>query len=246
MIRSPLAHEFVLSPNIGPRRSRIYPDMLILHYTGMVSAAAACAWLCDQASQVSSHYLVDEAGRIIQGVGEDMRAWHAGLSCWQGDADINSRSIGIEIQNPGHALGYRDFPELQMQAVIALCRDIVTRHRIAARHVLAHADVAPDRKIDPGEKFDWRRLHEAGVGHWVAPAPDAESESIKPGDVGAHVLRLQRLLAAYGYGIALNSIYNRQTESVVSAFQRHFRPSLVSGVADNATVATLENLLETL
>jgi N-acetylmuramoyl-L-alanine amidase len=246
VIRSPLAREFVLSPNLGSRRGRVRPDMVILHYTATLSAAAARAWLCDQASQVSSHYLVDETGRITQMVGEDMRAWHAGASSWRGDADINSRSIGIEIQNPGHHLGYDDFPEAQMQAVTALCRDINSRHHIEPRHVLAHSDVAPGRKIDPGEKFDWRRLYQSGIGHWVQPSPATDGNSLRPGDQGEVVLRLQRMLADYGYGIALSGSYDRRTETVVGAFQRHFRPALLDGVADASTMATLETLLNSL
>ncbi|HUR44072.1 MAG TPA: N-acetylmuramoyl-L-alanine amidase, partial [Aestuariivirga sp.] len=154
-MRSPLAAAFRASPNIESRKGGRKPDMIVLHYTGMESAEAACNWLCNSGSGVSCHYLVGEDGGIVQMVSEDMRAWHAGVSSWRGERDINTRSIGIEIQNPGHTAGYPDFPEDQMEAVIALCRDIGKRHDIRPRNIVAHSDVAPGRKIDPGEKFDW-------------------------------------------------------------------------------------------
>jgi len=156
--------------NAEPRRNNRAVDMIVLHYTGMDSAAAACDLLCAAEGKVSCHYLVDEDGAITAMVDEAHRAWHAGASFWKGETDTNSRSIGIEIQNPGHNLGYRDFPEAQMVAVIALCRDILSRHAIPQFHVLAHSDVAPGRKIDPGERFGWARLHAEGIGHWVPPA----------------------------------------------------------------------------
>jgi len=246
VIRSGLAHRFVLAPNIEPRRGGMRPDLLVLHYTGMESAARACAWLCTEESRVSCHYLVDEAGMITQMVGEEMRAWHAGVSSWEGDSDINSRSVGVEIHNPGHTLGYPEFPDPQMEAVIALCRDIVARHGITARHVLAHSDVAPARKIDPGEKFGWQRLYRAGVGHWVPPVPPDGDSLLKPGDRGPAVEALQGLLALYGYGVPISGEFDRLTRQVVSAFQRHFRPVLVDGVADRSTVDTLHRLIAAL
>jgi N-acetylmuramoyl-L-alanine amidase len=143
------------SPNHDERKLGV--DLLLLHYTGMKTAADARARLIDPAAKVSSHYLVDEDGGIAQLVPEARRAWHAGLSSWKSVTDINSCSVGIEIVNPGHEFGYRDFPEAQIEAVIALCRDIVARHSIPARRVLAHSDVAPARKEDPGERFPCER-----------------------------------------------------------------------------------------
>ena len=241
MIRSRLAQEFVLAPNVEPRRNGRSVDMLVLHYTGMTSAAAARDLLCSAASGVSCHYLVDETGLIIQMVGEEMRAWHAGVSQWQGATDINSRSIGIEIHNPGHTGGYRDFPAAQMQSVIALCQDIVSRHDIAPRLVLAHSDVAPGRKIDPGERFNWRALHAAGIGHWVEPcgsdvAPLSSNE----------LAELQGLLKDYGYGLDVTGICNTQTAKVLDAFQRHFRPAKVDGVPDRSCLVTARTLAATL
>ncbi len=241
MIRSRLAHEFVLAPNVEPRRNGRQPDMLLLHYTGMASAAAARDVLCSAQSGVSCHYLVDEAGLITQMMGEEMRAWHAGASLWQGEPDTNSRSIGIEIQNPGHNIGYRDFPLQQMQAVAALCRDILSRHDIAPRMVLAHSDVAPGRKIDPGERFDWSWLHIQGVGHWVEPsAPDANAISAD------EMAELQQLLQAYGYGIAVTGSHDEPTRKVLDAFQRHFRPNKVDGQADRCCLVTARRLAASL
>lgn len=243
MIGSALAATHLPSPNIEPRRTGGGPDMLILHYTGMDDAGMACRWLCDPVSKVSCHYLVDEHGGIVQMVDENMRAWHAGISSWKGEDDINSRSIGIEIHNPGHAAGYPDFPEAQMLAVIALCKDIVARHHIHPARVLAHSDVAPARKIDPGEKFDWARLHAEGIGHWVKPEPIDGGPFLQAGDQGQAVEALQGMLALYGYETEINGLYDGATEVAVRAFQRHFRPERVDGIADSSTVITLHRLL---
>ncbi|TIT52521.1 MAG: N-acetylmuramoyl-L-alanine amidase, partial [Mesorhizobium sp.] len=205
--------------------------------------AGAEAWLCDPASEVSSHYLVHEDGRIVQMVRESDRAWHAGKSSWFGRSDINSCSVGIEIVNPGHSLGYRNFPKQQIDAVIGLCNGIVQRHSIPAQRVLAHSDVAPGRKTDPGEKFPWKALFEAGVGHLVEAAPVRRGAVLKTGDASAEVEALQSMLALYGYGVEMSGAFDRQTEIVVEAFQRHFRQRKVDGVADGSTIRTLERLL---
>jgi N-acetylmuramoyl-L-alanine amidase len=244
--RTRLSHDWRPSPGTGERRDGKRPDILVLHYTGMASAEAACRRLCDPASGVSCHYLVDEHGGIVQMVEEDMRAWHAGQSFWRGETDINSRSIGIEIHNRGHEADYPDFPEAQMAAVIALCRDILGRHAIAPERVLAHSDIAPRRKLDPGEKFDWRRLHDAGIGHWVAPEPVGEDTGLGQGDEGNAVLALQRDLAAYGYDAPQSGTFDAATAATVTAFQRHFRPARVDGRADRSTCVTLGRLLQSL
>ncbi|RAZ88146.1 N-acetylmuramoyl-L-alanine amidase [Mesorhizobium hawassense] len=235
--------EVRVSPNFGPRRETLRPDMIVLHYTGMATGESAEAWLCDPASEVSSHYLVHEDGRIIQMVRESDRAWHAGKSSWFGRTDINSCSVGIEIVNPGHSLGYQAFPRRQIGAVIDLCAGIVGRYSIPAARVLAHSDVAPGRKVDPGEKFPWRTLFVAGVGHLVPAAPIRPGATLKAGDTGPDVEALQSMLALYGYGVEISGNYDRQTEIVVAAFQRHFRRRLVDGVADNSTIRTLQRLL---
>ncbi|MER9405683.1 N-acetylmuramoyl-L-alanine amidase [Mesorhizobium caraganae] len=238
--------EVRVSPNFGPRREMLRPDMIVLHYTGMATGAAAEAWLCDPASEVSSHYLVHEDGRIVQMVRESDRAWHAGASSWFGRADINSCSVGIEIVNPGHTLGYSAFPKRQIEAVIGLCKGIIGRYSVAAQRVLAHSDIAPGRKIDPGEKFPWRVLFAAGVGHFVPAAPIRRGAVLKAGDTGPEVEALQSMLALYGYGVEISGVLDRQTEIVVEAFQRHFRPRLVDGVADGSTIRTLQSLLTSL
>lgn len=238
--------EIRVSPNFGPRRGTDAPDMIVLHYTGMETGAGAEAWLCDPASEVSSHYIVHEDGRVVQMVRESDRAWHAGKSSWQGVADINSCSIGIEIVNRGHVLGYHAFPRRQVEAVIALCLGICARHSVAPERVLAHSDVAPGRKIDPGEKFPWGALAEAGVGHFVAAAPIRRGRVIGHGDAGAEVEELQSMLALYGYGVEISGRFDRQTQTVVAAFQRHFRPRRVDGMADGSTVRTLRRLLAAL
>ncbi|PTE07749.1 N-acetylmuramoyl-L-alanine amidase [Mesorhizobium helmanticense] len=235
--------EVRVSPNFGPRRETIRPDMIVLHYTGMKTGAGAEAWLCDPASEVSAHYLVHEDGQIVQMVRESDRAWHAGKSSWFGRTDINSCSIGIEIVNPGHSLGYRSFPKRQIDAVIGLCKGIVHRHSIPPQRVLAHSDVAPGRKIDPGEKFPWKALFEAGVGHLVEAASIRGGAALKTGDAGAEVEALQSMLALYGYGVEISGAFDRQTEIAVDAFQRHFRQRKVDGLADGSTIRTLERLL---
>jgi N-acetylmuramoyl-L-alanine amidase len=238
---SALVSQVKPSPN---QDERLLPaDILLLHYTGMASTSAAIERLRDPAAKVSSHYVVEEDGNIIQLVPEVRRAWHAGLSSWEGVSDINSRSIGIEIANPGHSFGYPDFPEAQIAAVIALCRDIVARHGIRADHVLAHSDVAPQRKLDPGEKFPWVRLHRAGVGAWVTPPLLRSGAALAPGDRSLEVFELQAALRDYGYGIDATGVYDELTEAVVTAFQRHFRPNCIDGCADSSTGETLRALL---
>ena len=240
---SPFVSHVSPSPNFGERRDGTPPDMLILHYTGMASCEGAICWLASPESGVSCHYVVDEDGTITQMVPEAHRAWHAGVSQWQGCDDINSCSIGVEIHNPGHDGGYPDFPNAQMAAVEMLCFDIAHRHAIEPARVLAHSDVAPRRKIDPGEKFDWARLALAGIGRWVEPAEISGGDAHELGDAGEGVLDLQASLAAYGYGIDASGIFDEHTQFVVAAFQRHFRPALVDGRADRSTLETLAALL---
>lgn len=230
------------SPNFGERRGGAVPDAIILHYTGMKSGEAAEDWLCDPQSQVSSHYLVHEEGGIVQIVREADRAWHAGAGSWQGRDDVNSFSVGIEIVNPGHEFGYRDFPVIQIDAVITLCRDISARHAIAPERVLAHSDVAPGRKVDPGEKFPWRRLAEAGLGH-RPPVVLAGEGGAGAAERGADIAELQALLGKLGYGIAQTEVHDPRTKAVIEAFQRHFRQRLVDGCADAETIAILRALV---
>jgi N-acetylmuramoyl-L-alanine amidase len=231
------------SPNFDERTGLAQPDMIVLHYTGMQFAHEAVQRLCDTKARVSSHYVVLENGSILQLVQEAKRAWHAGVSSWGGDTDINSRSIGIEICNPGHEFGYIDFPARQIAAVITLCRSILKRNVIRPENVVAHSDVAPSRKQDPGEKFPWKLLSQSGVGLWVEPAVVAEADSINVGDVGQKVIDLQKSLSSYGYGVEHSGRYDIATQEVITAFQRHFRQKQVDGIADASTRETLRRLL---
>ncbi|SEH53009.1 N-acetylmuramoyl-L-alanine amidase [Methylobacterium sp. 275MFSha3.1] len=242
---SPLARRVAPSPNHGARRAGPL-DMLILHYTGMDSGAAALARLRDPLSEVSAHYLVFEDGGIVQMVPEARRAWHAGAGAWKSETDVNSRSIGIEIVHPGHAGGLPPYPEAQVEAVIALARDILGRWPIPPERVLAHSDVAPERKEDPGEIFPWDRLAAAGVGHRVPPAHLQDGRFFARGDAGQPVEALQAMFALYGYDLPVTGLFDARTQAVVTAFQRHFRPARVDGVADASTITTLRDLIAAL
>ena len=238
--------EVMPSPNHGERKDGRRVDMIVLHYTGMSDAEAALERLKARGSEVSSHYFVFEDGRIMQLVQESRRAWHAGKSFWAGETDINSCSIGIEIANPGHDHGYPNFPKRQIAAVTALCRSIQTRNTIPPVRVVAHSDIAPARKQDPGEKFPWRTLHESGVGHWIKPAAIMDfGQALRLGDRGDAVAALQKSLGDYGYGVEASGEYDALTRDVVVAFQRHFRPERIDGIADPSTRSTLQELLAT-
>jgi N-acetylmuramoyl-L-alanine amidase len=216
--------------------------MAVLHYTGMRSGAEAIARLCDPQAKVSAHYVVEEDGRVFALVPEERRAWHAGASFWKGERDINAVSVGIEIVNPGHEFGYRPFPDDQVEAVIGLLDGIRGRWEISDGRILGHSDVAPARKEDPGELFPWRRLAEAGHGLWVEPDP-APGAPLAVGDKGPGVFALQAGLTRLGYDSAPSGQYDGDTEIIVRAFQRHWRPSQVDGVADGETRARLVHLL---
>ncbi len=235
------------SPNIDERRRGLAPTLLILHYTGLPTVERSIEVLADPRGKVSCHYVVALDGRITQMVAEGKRGWHAGVSMWHGETDINSASIGIEIQNAGHDAGQPAFPALQMMAVRDLCLDIIGRNAIPPQGILAHSDVAPARKKDPGERFDWPWLAHAGVGHWVAPEMlGGPGPVLAVGDQGEAVLEMQRLLAAYGYGIEQSGTFDAASAFVVIAFQRHFRPARVDGRYDASTAATLARLIAAL
>ncbi|MCJ2135222.1 N-acetylmuramoyl-L-alanine amidase [Methylobacterium sp. J-026] len=242
---SPLARRVAPSPNHGARRGGRL-DTLVLHYTGMDSAAAALARLRDPLSEVSAHYLVFEDGGLVQMVPEARRAWHAGAGAWKGETDLNSRSIGIEIVHPGHAGGLPPYPEAQVAAVIALGRDILGRWPIPPERVLAHSDIAPERKEDPGETFPWDSLAAAGIGHFVPPARLRDGRFFAQGDVGQPVEALQAMFALYGYDLPVSGVFDARTHAVVTAFQRHFRQARVDGVADASTITTLRDLIAAL
>jgi len=216
--------------------------MVVLHYTGMASGPAALDRLCDPAAKVSSHYLVEEDGRVFALVPEERRAWHAGVSFWAGERDINGLSIGVEIVNPGHEFGYRPFPEVQITAVIALLDNMRGRWTIPDSRILGHSDVAPARKVDPGELFPWARLAAAGHGVWAEPAA-APGPPLSEGDEGGPVLAFQAGLARLGYDVPRSGQYDADTATVVRAFQRHWRQTRCDGVADGETRARLMAVL---
>jgi N-acetylmuramoyl-L-alanine amidase len=231
------------TPNHGERRGFRRPEYVILHYTGMASAEAAISLLCDPKSEVSSHYVIEESGRIVQLAPESRRAWHAGRSSWRGIEDMNSASIGLEICNAGHDGGLPAFPEAQIRSVVALCRDIADRHGLRADRFLAHSDIAPSRKRDPGEKFPWRDLAEAGVGVWAEADPPSEGALYVPRQEGPPVRGLQTMLALLGYGVNASGVYDEPTVAALAAFQRRFRPARVDGLADESTLGVLRKLL---
>ncbi|MBO6947288.1 MAG: N-acetylmuramoyl-L-alanine amidase [Rhodospirillales bacterium] len=210
------------SPNFNGREGAPI-DMLVLHYTGMKTCAEALERLCDPAAEVSAHYLIDEDGNVYDLVGEEARAWHAGVASWRGETNVNSRSIGIELVNPGHEWGYREFPAAQTRSLLPLCQDIVQRHGILPRNVVGHSDVAPTRKLDPGELFDWAMLAGAGVGLWPdtdnLPEPCEDYEVLK-------------ILVEIGYDVS-------NEPAAIAAFQRHFRPRWFDGNPDEETRRTL-------
>jgi N-acetylmuramoyl-L-alanine amidase len=217
------------SPNFDARNPRVPLRFIVLHYTGMKSAEEALARLCDPAAKVSAHYLIDEEGQAFHLVDEQHRAWHAGESCWQGITDINSASIGVELSNPGHEFGYQAFPSAQINALKELMHDIIRRHNLSPAATLAHSDVAPERKQDPGELFPWRELAAEGLGLWPVPQ-EADYASASEGDTRA-------LLKAIGYECLPGG-----EKPALLAFQRHYYPENLTGEADPETVARLRAL----
>ena len=236
------------SPNFNERKGP--PDMVVLHYTGMRTAKDALDRLCEPAAEVSSHYCVDEDGSVYRLVPEERRAWHAGVSSWKGESDINGVSIGIEIVNPGHEFGYRDFPGAQIDAVIGLLDAVRGRWDIPDHRILGHSDVAPARKEDPGEKFPWAVLAEHRHGLWATPdvpPGDVMGPPLGLGDTGLGVFSLQGALGKFGYDILPGGPYDDETAAIVTAFQRHWLPDQIGtdlqGRADARLRVTLMALL---
>ncbi len=221
------------SPNFNDRRDNKKPEFLILHYTGMESGQEALEHMCDECSEVSAHYMIDYDGTVTQLVDEGKRAWHAGVSYWDGETDLNSASIGIEIVNKGHEFGYEEFTEEQMKSLIALSKEILSRHDISSNNVIAHSDIAPDRKQDPGEKFDWKRMSNEGIGAWVEPIKE---DFYKAASLLNDEAEIKDLLTGYGYNPKLS--FN----DLIMAFQRHFQPDSLGRGADIATIAKLNAL----
>lgn len=221
-----LVHRHAPSPNWNERQLPV--TMVVLHYTGMESADAALARMCDPAAEVSAHYMIDEDGTVIQLVDEGKRAWHAGRSYWRGVRDVNSASVGIELVNPGHEFGYRPFPDAQMEALIPLLSDIVDRHDVPRANVVGHSDIAPARKTDPGELFDWEWLAEYGL---CLPTPKLKMRLVYD-EPGAFFLALER----FGYDIT-------DGRAAITAFQRRWRPRIIDGELDGEIGALLFELL---
>ena len=234
--------EHVASPNFNERKHPL--DMLVLHYTGMATGEDALERMCDPKAEVSAHYMVWEDGRIAQLVEEDKRAWHAGVASWQGQQDLNSRSIGIEIVNGGHDFRAPDgslppYPRPQIHALLDLVHDILGRHTIPATRILGHSDIAPLRKQDPGEHFPWERLARAGIGLWPdfdGTTKEVIGKGLERGASGSSVWRLQTMLSEIGYGFDVTDIYGETCENVVTAFQRRWLPEQVTGQADLTTL----------
>ena len=205
----------ITSPSFDKRLSRDPPSIIVLHYTGMGSALESLEVLCDPFTKVSAHYFIDEDGSVLNLVPDNVRAWHAGISFWKGETDINSHAIGIELVNPGHEFGYRNFPEAQMKTVINLCQELIKKYDIPADNIVGHSDVAPERKTDPGELFDWERLAQEGIGLWPELREDdfeAAAELVK------NEYNFQHLLSEYGYNPLAAYV------DVITAFHRHFYP----------------------
>jgi N-acetylmuramoyl-L-alanine amidase len=241
------------SPNHDERPEGMGIDMLVLHYTGMKSAEEAMARLCDPEAKVSAHYTIDRDGRVYRHVPEGRRAWHAGVSYWAGERNINGCSIGIELVNPGHEFGYEPFPKPQIGALLDLAGDIVERHRIAPARVVGHSDVAPARKEDPGELFPWAHLAEFGVGLWpfaenMLPTVAQFLKANQPANEDCRPVideqSFARGLSEFGYGTAPD--VDVPLEKVVTAFQRHWRPSKIDGIVDEETAYRLGALLTAL
>ena len=214
------------SPNRDARPEGAVPALVVLHYTGMHTAAAALDRLCDPAARVSAHYLIDEDGSVLRLVPEAAQAWHAGRSFWAGRCGLNATSLGIELVNPGHEWGYRPFPEAQLAALEELLRDLLGRWRIGPEGVLGHSDIAPDRKQDPGELFSWRRLAGQGLALWP------EGSRVEVPDAHRAATRLRRI----GYGLGEAGV---PLPTALRAFQRRFRADLVDGILDGATMGRL-------
>ena len=221
------------SPNHDERSQGAAIDLLVLHYTGMKTADEALARLCDPAAKVSAHYTIGRDGRVYAHVPEERRAWHAGVSYWAGEHNVNARSIGIELVNPGHEFGYEPFPGAQIAALIDLADGILKRHPIPPRRVLGHSDVAPARKLDPGELFPWAHLAEFGIGLWpnLNPLPPRQRGQ---GDAGSD-------LSKFGYGTPPST--DVPLDAVIAAFQRHFRPREIDGHWDDECADLLAGLL---
>jgi len=234
------------SPNWNDRPEGASIDTVVLHYTGMKSCAGALARLCDPAAQVSAHYLIDEDGSLFQLVAEQHRAWHAGVSRWQGRDNLNHHSIGIELVNPGHEFGYRPFPEAQIHSLLQLLAGIQERHLIPRANFVGHSDIAPERKSDPGELFPWALLAEKGYGIYSWLNACDTTVILQKGNQGEEVNKLNQQLGVVGYHGFDYDTFGGGTERVIKAFQTHWRPAAVTGIFDKGTAMVLNEIARTI
>nr|HIL74870.1 N-acetylmuramoyl-L-alanine amidase [Rhodospirillales bacterium] len=217
------------SPNYNDRPPGTEIDILVFHYTGMPKPAQALERMCDPDVKVSAHYLIDKDGQLFQLISEEKRAWHAGISSWRNNYNINDRSIGIELANPGHEFGYQKFPTRQIDTLIEIAKDIIKRHPVPARNIIGHSDIAPARKKDPGEFFDWHKLALKGIGYW----PESlKTENINQINASNFKLALQK----YGYDTT-------DLPATILAFQRHFLPTRCNSQPDQEMFKMLEILI---
>ncbi len=232
------------SQNFDLRPKNTDIDTIVLHYTGMPDFESAISRLCEPESKVSSHYVINENGDIYSLVDDKHRAWHSGKSYWHGKDKINDNSIGVELANPGHEFGYRDFTKAQMESLVGLCKIIMKNHPIEDRNIVAHSDIAPLRKEDPGELFDWKYLADNGIGIWpVFPKSFSRHIVYSYGAKLDEIFYIQSALSDYGYNIKIDGVFGRETESVIKAFQRHFLQDHVDGIWDSSSELAITQLL---
>jgi len=237
----------VISPNFNDRPDGVVADSIVLHYTGMRDANEALARMCDAEAQVSAHYMICENGKIVKMVDEEKRAWHAGVSSWRGRDNVNDFSIGVEIVNTGHEFGYVPFPDMQMDSVVALCKELAFKFNIAPENVIAHSDIAPTRKLDPGELFDWKKLADEDLALYVNLSGVGQNAPLfGRGDKDDYIISIKEKLQKFGYGIDVNDKYDEQMAYVVAAFRRRFVQHDVNGdVWDSLCDFALNQLIAT-
>lgn len=226
------------SPNFEPRPLGLPLDMVVLHYTDMLTAEEALGRLCDPISKVSAHFLIDKGGALYQLVDPKHRAWHAGTSFWGGEEDINSRSIGIELDNLGHTFGPEPFSIPQMNTLLDLLTELTHTYGIPAHRIVGHSDVSPLRKQDPGELFPWQNLAQKGFGLWPR-----EKLGLVEDSMALSILETQQALCEIGYGCPLTGVWDDNTQKVCRAFQQHFTPSELTGFPSKLTHQKLQDLL---
>ena len=230
------------SPNFDERKSKI--DIIVIHYTGMQSFEEALEHLCKPSSKVSSHYLINSSGDVYLLVDEEKRAWHAGVSYWSGNIDVNSSSIGIELVNPGHEFGYEIFSESQMTSLEVLIKSLINNYNIPLYNIVGHSDIAPLRKKDPGELFNWKRLAKKNLSIWPNKLSTSFSKNIKIGNKSNSILQVQEFLSEIGYKITKDGFFSEETKLVLMAFQRRFRCHKVDGLFDDETGSMIKSIYD--